>query len=730
MYLSRAKKIQGQKSYVTYTFINGLGYSFMAETIIYLMALHFGAGNMALGYISSAVYLTGIAIFFVPRFFPGVRIVGLFFAAWMIRGLVCLAYGMAPYVSRYLAVPLVIAVYTLYCLLRNTAYPLNPVIQGIVTRPSERGHFAARVLFVLYASMTLSRFVSFAVLSLPSLDEMEGILLLIGLGVILNTAASFAIRRVPVEERVQKQNLAESLRTFARYIRRPQDLVFILLYCGGMSLLVLFNFTVPFLRKTAQVPSNLIFIFTMVNFLGVMISSRLIRPFLDRFGSRPILILVNLVTAGLSLLWFRGGDGAPLWAFFALGFLSMFFLGMVRLLLDRLVINRIPENDRIGFTSTISIVFSLFSLVIGLAGGFLADLRTPFPLPHEYSLTFALMGFMALVNFFLTLLLREGGSVSTNQFLSLVMSPRSLRTIHNLDLLKRVDSDTRRETILIELESDSSHLATQEIRRRLRQATLRDKEMIIRSLFSHPRPELEDDLIEEARDGDSWWRQSAIFALGAYPTEKSRAVLRKISREKYPYLVSVAAKSMARIGDFSCYERIVELLQREGLDVRTSINLVIALSLIEKDGTYWETIFRLIPQRNSHRYAQSLMIIGCRRQDYRPPIEDFFLDLNLSEKGGFEGLMEEMADLTWEEGEFETLLKDLEERNYYALWNWCRSRCRKFTLLEPHEPLRESIVAFRKRSLSPSLALAGLYLTMQLERINESGSAPKKHNPE
>jgi len=732
MFLSRKKKQQGQKNYLTYTFVNGLGYSFLAETIIYLMAIHFGAGNLSLGYISSAVYLTGAAIFFVPIVFSKMKIVKLFFLAWMLRGLVCLFYGLTPLVQPREAVILIILVYTAYCLLRNIAYPLNPVIQGIITKPSERGDYSSRVIIFLYSAMMLSRFISFGVLSYPALPEVKAILILLALGILLNTLSSFAIKRVPVEDRIVKQNLKESLSVFAHYISTPSHLIFILLYCGGMSLIVLFNFSIPFLTRIQGVPSRLIFIFTTINFLGVIISSRLIRPILDRFGSKPLLTLVNLVIILLSALWFRGDSSAPLWAYFILGFISMFFIGMIRLLLDRLVVNTIPANDRIGFTSTISIVFSFISLLVGLTGGFLADHAGVFSpwIYHEYSLTFAFMGILAFMNFVLSLFLKEGGSLSANQLISVISKPRNLKTIHKLDLLKRVNSDSRKESILIEIESDQSHLASQEIRKRLNMATMRDKEMVIRSLFSCPRPELEEQLIQEATDPDSWWRQSAIFALGAYPTEKSRSTLRKIMKEKYPYLRSVAAKSMARIGDFSCYDSIVELLQRERLDVRTCINLVIALSLIEKDGSYWSTIFRLASEKKSYRFVQSLLIIGSRRQSFEPPIEDLFYELNLSEKGGFSALLEEMADMKMSEEEFYRIQDHLEQKDFPALWNWCRSRCREFSLLEPHEPLRKSILAMKKRKLMPSLVLAGLYFTLQLEKIYEASNVPRVFKPE
>ncbi|MDC7241681.1 MAG: MFS transporter, partial [Spirochaetales bacterium] len=489
---------------------------------------------------------------------------------------------------------------------------------------------------------------------------------------------------------------------------------------------------IPFLKKVADIPSNLIFIFTTINFAGVILASRVARPFLDRFGSKPQLTLVNLVIAFISLVWIWGPEEIPLWAYFVLGFISMYFIGMVRLLLERLIVNMIPEDDRLGFTSTIWVVFSLVSLLAGLAGGSLADISLARDLPvfNEYSLTFDLMGALAFFNFFLYLFLKEEGSLTANQFLTVMTNPKHLKTIRNMDLLKRVNNPARKEGILIELESDQSHLATQEIRRHLHQATLRDKEMIIRSLFSNPRPELEDDLINEAMDRDSWWRQSAIFALGAYPTDKTREALRKIMRGRSPYISSVAAKSMARVGDDSCHDRILELLERERLDVRICLNLIIALSMMEKNGRYWKSIFKLVASRESYRFTQSLMIIGSRRQNFKPPIEDLFYELNLSGKGGFDALMEEMVDLPITEEEFNGLVSDIMEQNYGALWAWCRTRCKCLSLMQPHEFLRESIVSFRKRKFTPTLALAGLYFTLQLENISRQDSGPSVHRPE
>ncbi len=717
-FLSRREKEKGRRSYLLYTFVNGLGYSFLAETIIYLLAMNYGAGNMQLGYISSAVYLTGIVVFFVPLVFRNVRIIRLFFVAWMLRGVVSLAYGFTPFLAEEGAVWLIIGTYTLYCLLRNTAYPMNHVLQGYITKPSERGRYSSHVITILYASMTLSRLFSFSTLTWFGERELEGIFFLLALGIILNTAASLSITRIPVRQTIQSKSFTEAFSSFRRYLGDSQHRVLILLYCSGMSLFVLFGFTVPFLRRVLEIPSNLIFVYTTLNFAGVIMTSRFIRPYLDRFGSKPVLILGNIVLLILSLFWISAPAGMPLAGFFTLGLFTMAFMGLNRLLLDRLIVNSIPGDDRIGFTAALAVVFSFYSLFTGMAGGALADLSQHFRggIFHEYSLTFLLLALAALGNVILAVLLKESGSLTAAQFLDLFTHPDKLKTIKRLEKLKNSSSSTRTEMILIELEADPTHLATREIHSRMKQPGLRDKEMIIRSLFSNPRPELEDDLISEALDTDSWWRQSAIFALGAYSGRRVKNTLRKIFRESGPYFQSVAAKSMARSGDFSCRHQINELLEKKNLDVRTYMNLVIAVSMMEHDGAFWSKIFRLLKESSSHRFQQSLLIIGSARAGFSPSLEEYFYELNLGMRDGFHSLFEDLVDFDLRDGEYEELKAMVEDEDFYGIWSFCRAKCKGIDLLEPYEILRQEIRSYRKRSITPTMAMAGIYFSFRLDR--------------
>lgn len=395
----------------------------------------------------------------------------------------------------------------------------------------------------------------------------------------------------------------------------------------------------------------------------------------------------------------------------------MFFIGMVRLLLDRLIVNSIPENDRIGFTSALAVVFSVISLVVGIGGGYLAELSSTIKLQvtSEYSLSFILMAGLALFNTVVAILVKEKDSMPVGQSIYSMVNNKHRRTIHNIDKLHRTNNHLTKQLILIEIESNDTNLATQEIKNRLKLSTLRSKEMVIRSLFSNPRPELEKELIDEALDTLSWWRQSAIFALGAYNTETSRKALQKVFKERYPYIRSIAAKSLARIGDTKCLKDIHLLLNHSTLDVRTYINLVIASSLIECNGSYWKTIFRLIKDKNSFRFQQSLIIIGATRLNLTPPISEFFHELNLNTLKGFDMVFEELVDLKISNNKFEELQDFIISEDYLSIWIWCRNRCKTFTLVEPYDYLRNEIVHYKKRKIEPTMAMVGLYFTNQLE---------------
>ncbi|NCC66188.1 MAG: MFS transporter, partial [Spirochaetia bacterium] len=93
---------------------NGVAYSLLGDTIVYLLAIHFGAGNIALGYISSAAFIAGIILPFVPQLFKGRNQIKVQSLVWVLRGVVCFGYLGLFFVTGNIAVLLLLLVYTLF----------------------------------------------------------------------------------------------------------------------------------------------------------------------------------------------------------------------------------------------------------------------------------------------------------------------------------------------------------------------------------------------------------------------------------------------------------------------------------------------------------------------------------------------------------------------------------------------------------------------------------------
>ena len=142
-YLSEAEKREGQKHLYLQEMYNGIGYSWLGDTIVYLMAIYFSASNIALGYISAAAYITGVVLPFVPRIFHGKNHIKVQSTVWAFRGFVCLLYLGLYFLSGKSAVVLLLVVYTLFNLFRMIGVALHDSTVRTVSSSSNRGRVVA-----------------------------------------------------------------------------------------------------------------------------------------------------------------------------------------------------------------------------------------------------------------------------------------------------------------------------------------------------------------------------------------------------------------------------------------------------------------------------------------------------------------------------------------------------------------------------------------------------------
>ena len=165
-YLSQEEKAVGLSEYMKHTTFNALGFSFLATTSVYLLAIYYDASNLQLGYISSVIHLSGIILLFLPKWLNGLNLVKVQYYAWLFRGLSCSFYGLLFWASGQNAVWVILAVYTVFCLIRTIGIPVGQPIQQTLAGEEQIGAFVAKLSNRHHTMFIIANAISFFILSL------------------------------------------------------------------------------------------------------------------------------------------------------------------------------------------------------------------------------------------------------------------------------------------------------------------------------------------------------------------------------------------------------------------------------------------------------------------------------------------------------------------------------------------------------------------------------------
>lgn len=721
--LSRAERERGVQAYLRHLQFNGIGINFLNIPIISLLAVSFGATNLEIGYISSVFQFAGILLVVLPRFLVNLRMVDVFYYAWLARGVVCLLYAAALLMSGQAAVMLIIAVVTVFALLRIIAVPMQQPLQKSIMRPGEMGQTVVRLNLRMSISQLISQFTSFLLLSIPVLSGSAGIVLLTYLGVGANTLAARQVRKFPSRDRVEYRPgktvfsmLAESMRD------RERALTLVIRWCG-LAGIVLFQFGVPYLRRSVGMPPNMVFLYTVFGAAAAIVAGLFLKPFADSIGSKPLLIITNASLALCAVAWAVSDPVWSWWVYFAFGFVTFFFLRLWLMLTSRLVIKSIPDDAKVNFTAMMNFVAAISAVLVGLSGGWLAgvDASGRFPVLHAFSLTYLFAAVVATAGMVLCFALKDAGSLSLRETAAVLLSTKNLRALLDVHLLDGASDDTKRETILRSLEQSDSEIATDELRIQLKSPLSWEKERILKALFSHPRDELLEEILAEARDPDSYNRLDAIFALGAYRDETVRDALRGFLDDQRPEVAAAALKSLARIDESCDYtDRIQALLDSRDLTAGVEIDCITALARTDRRMNYLEEIFELASHRPSRRFRQMVYVVCTRPLKLSPPISDLFVKENNRHGAGVGELLDEASQLTLFYRSRRELRAAFERNDLAAVWEWCRRHLSDplveggASVTDPLHRLGRAVAGRDSAGATVDDTIAALYFTFQL----------------
>ncbi len=688
----------------------------MGGTTIYLMALYFGANNTQIGYLSSMLHVSGLILLFLPRMLAGQNIVRVQFSAWLLRGIACFLFVLVLFFEGPVNVYIIMGVYTLYCIARTVGVAMGAPVQRMLTTSATMGTLVVSSSARNQSTRLLALFLSFLLLSIQQMSELVGLLILEALGIFANTMAALQLKKVPCRERIEYQpgrNIAVILIESLKHRERALTMAIRWLF---LSETIIFAFIVPFLRKVMGFPSNIIFVYTIISAFATISASYFLKPFVDRIGSKPLLMMASFLLAALAIIWSILPLSIPRIVIFALGFVTGFFLHMSMLLVSRLILQTLPGKDKIGYTSTINFFSAILSLVIGLSAGLVADFGERVMLPgfNAFGLTFLMATVLALTIGILCAFLKDSGSLSVKETINIFFSTRNLKAFLDIYQFNVTENPLKKKSILLAIEHSNTSVATDEIQRIIRHPLSAEKGEVIKSLFENPRPTLLDDLIREALDRNSYHREAAVFALGAYPDKRVEKALMTLLDDPALQIRSTAAKSLARIGNTSCLEKIQVLATEPSNDLWATMNYFIAMSIIDRNGTYLKHLFGKIVDRQGPSFEQTMFSLAAKMLESTPVLADLYQEENLVSNAGFKRLLEDSKQLEPFLQHSNTLCEQFSQGRYQEIWEWCRKLLAQQNVDGPYAYLRQSISTHTLQAVNKEKTLAAVYFTYQI----------------
>jgi hypothetical protein len=717
-HLSITERETGVRCFRRYSFFNGAGFAFMADTTVTLLALHFGATNTQLGYLASAIFISGLVLPFVPTLFGGMSVVRVFHYTWLMRGFVCFLYLLTPVVPGGWAIALILTVYTVFCIVRVIGASLSQAIQHTLTTSDNTGEFVAQLSLGFNVSTLIAKIISAGILRLHLFGEVAGLLALQLLGIGSNTMAAGNLRKIPGREVIERRPGQSILTTFIDKIRQRETALVLVLNWSSLCVGILFGFTIPFLRRVIGMSDSMIFVYSIAGTLAAITAAIVIKPFADRVGSKPLLIVCNAVVAGFACLWAFIPPSLNQLLYVGIGFVSGIFLGIAGLLTGRLMIRSIPENDKVGYTS----VYSFFSALIALGAGFVAGLladagaHAQAPMLHQYSFPFLAAAAVALCSGILCLYLRDSGSMSLREATAILFSTKNLRAFLDIYQLGTTKDPVKRQSVIVSLEHSDTALATSEIGNWLKNPLPMEKERALRALFSRPRRELHRDILEEAQDPFSCNREHAIFALGAYPGEASEKVLLACMGDPNPLVQSVAAKSLARVGNTSLLGRIIDLAHDPAQSPECRLNYLIALLIMDRHAALLKELFTFVAPQHGPRFGQAAFSVCANRLNMTPTLASFYHRENMSAGKGFRDLVAETKEIAAFLENSAMLLRNYRQAKFVDIWQWCQGLLDGRPVGEPLDNLVTAVRASDRSMVDKTNTMAAVYFTFQILR--------------
>lgn len=602
-YLSEKERHIGRHHFALYEIWNGVSIGLLGDTLVYVLAVFFNANAFELGYISSALYITALVVPFLVPLLIGKNINRILTVSWYLRGFVCFGHLLLLFTSGHIAVVVLLVVYSLYAALRAVGMTMYDAVSKSITTIRNRGAFYAKANICYNFSTLITKLFAVVVMRFSPLSSLYTIVILQMIGIVGNTIASFEVSRVPcrIDFDYSKDN---SLKEGIRIIFKDKEIckrVFIRFL--QVTIIVMMGMNVPFMSTKLMLSDSSVVLFTVEAMLAYVLSGVVVQSLSDKMGSKPLLISSSFLFILASLCWtfFPLSFGAL--AFFVVGFFTSFSMQLVYLLSTKMTADVIPEKGAGSFTVVVNVGMAVFSLIGALLSGFMVNLGNntalgsiPYVI-NDYSICFFTCSVLSVGVLFISLFMKEKGAQDTKT----LFSREGLQAVSTISRLENSVDPLRRRRLVMDLSENTALIAKDEIRAKLHSPYSRDARDIIKTLTLKRDDYFVKDLVELAKNDDSYVQTDAILALSCYIDSPYAmdALVYIMKNSHWSSARSLSSRSLSYFKDSEKYLPFVEEAFSKSLHIDVVVDYLVALYNMDDDKKICTTIFDYIGSEKS-----------------------------------------------------------------------------------------------------------------------------------
>ncbi|MDD4011149.1 MAG: MFS transporter [Sphaerochaetaceae bacterium] len=708
MFLSEQEKQKGRHHMMLAELFNGFGSNYLGDTIVFLIAAYFGASNMAMGYISSVLYMAGIVLPVVPRIFKGRNIAKSQSFAWLMRSIVSLGYIGLLFLTGKSAIALLLVVYTVFCVFRAIGIVFNDYEMKNITSLQNRGSIFARISAGYQGSSILAKLISALTTSIKALSGLGGLIGLQMVGVATSLASSYHYRHIPCRRTVEYRPGRNLFVILRESLSKPDVCLRLWIRWLFQTAFIIMGMAVPFMTSELKLSSSMVLLYSVLAVAALAVSAMIGSRFADKMGSKPLIIIASIILVFALFFWVITPADAGWPMFFLLGFFYNMSLGLILLLASRLVAAVIPDEEAVGFNTMVNFGIAVLALISGLLSGWLVDIGTglegmfvfgAIKLGNNYSLCFLLAFLLAAIGLFLSSHFHEHGGLSTAEAAQILFSMHGLRAFSTIERIKKTSDPMKRKMLLMGLGMNLAGVATSEIRQMLASPFSSDKVDVIRALADKPRHALVTDLAKIALDNDSFVQMEAIAALGAYRSNPiAKEALIQCLDSRWSSSRSMAAKSLARISDNDEYLARVNQMSLNVRHIDEEIDFLVAKNIMDKKGLFFKDFFISVTQMRSTTFRQTRYALLASFVKFGSPrLAHLFEVMNIGTAMDFiDEFLPEARDLEAIDKNYDLVYDAFKTSNWAVCQAFCMSICQEGVFdNDRFENLREGLLKAR-----------------------------------